>query len=484
MIGRLPHETLFVRAECVRRCHLGSRPVRRSPLAGPASFKRLVQLVADITANPQHSLPKACDDWADLKAAYRFLSNARVTPDAIQAPHRTLTRSRCADHPTVLIAQDFTDLDFTSRKKTKGLGRIGDGIGRGLLQHTALAVTPQGKVIGVLHQQWMIRPERPADESRRERLARRRMTDAWSDAVKTIDTAPDGTRFVHVTDREGDSFQLMQACAEHDAGFLIRARHDRCVKDGTDKLWTFMADQPVRGRRTIDVSAGPKRRARRAKLELRFAQVVLEAPKHDPRFKAPRTVWAVYVAEPHPPKDVEPIDWLLLTSEAVKTVAEGWERVEWYRCRWLIEEFHKAEKSGCRLEASQLDDGADIQRLAAIVAVTAVRLLMLRGLVDDSGAASAAGSPQSRKRQATMLQRAVPWLWIVVVARADKKNPADPQTLTPREFWLRVARRGGYIGRRQDGRPGWSTIWKGWYDFTLMFQGAELMTSHPRPKCG
>jgi hypothetical protein len=59
-----------------------------------------------------------------------------------------------------------------------------------------------------------------------------------------------------------------------------------------------------------------------------------------------------------------------------------------------------------------------------------------------------------------ILQQAVPWLWIVVVALANKKHPADPATLTPRELWLRIARQGGYIGRRSDGRPGWSTIWK------------------------
>jgi hypothetical protein len=276
----------------------------------------------------------------------------------------------------------------------------------------------------------------------------------------------------------------MQACADHQVQFLIRARHDRCVEDGTGKLWEFMADQPVRGRRTIDRSGGPNRGARRAQLELRFTQVVLDPPKLDHRFQEPRTVWAVYVSEPHPPQNVEPIDWLLLTSAAVETIAEGWERVDWYRCRWLVEEFHKAEKSGCRLEASQLNDAADIQRLAAIIAVTAVRLLMLRGLVDDAKPAAEEGDAKSRQHDAAELQRCVPWLWIVVVARADKKDPADPQTLTPREFWLRVARRGGYIGRRHDGRPGWSTIWKGWYDFTLMFQGAELMASSPGPQCG
>ncbi len=190
-------------------------------------------------------------------------------------------------------------------------------------------------------------------------------------------------------------------------------------------------------------------------------------------------MWAVSVVEERPPKDVDPIEWLLLTSEPTETAEEAWLRVDWYGIRWLIEEFHKVEKSGCRLEASQLDDAADIKRLAAVIAVTAVRLLMLRYL------AHRATEPGAPEQDPAVLQRAVPRLWILVVAGADKKNPVDPEKLTPREFWLRIARQGGYIGRNSDGRPGWSTIWKGWYDFMFMFQGAELMAVTQRPqKCG
>ena len=473
---RFSHEVLPVRAERVRGVELGVGPIRRRPLARSASFKRLVQIATVLTANPQHSLPKGCDDWADLKAAYRFLSNPRVRPDAIQTPHRRQTRMRCAAHPVVLIAQDLTELDFTRRRKMRGLGSIGNGGGRGLMQHTALAVTPDREVLGVLHQQWRVRPQPPEGETRKERLARPKKTDVWSDAVAAIGPAPSGTRFIHVADREADGFQMMQACDDHGVGFLLRAQHDRCVQENTDKLWSFLARQSVLDRRTLEIPATVKCPARKAQLELRCAKVTLDPPKQDRRFPQPRRVWTVWVTEPQPPQDAEPIDWMLLTCEPTETVEQSWQRVDWYRCRWMIEEFHKAEKSGCHLEASQLDDGDDIRRLAAIVAVTAVRLLMLRRLADLQR--------QSPDQAPAALQRAVPWLWIVVVARANKKDPADPATLTPQEFWLRIARQGGYIGRRHDGRPGWSTIWKGWYEFMLMFHGAELLAAPLPPKCG
>ena len=477
---RFTHDTLNLRADGGRGGQLGLGPIRPCPFAGSAFKKRLVQVATAITAHPQHSLPKACDDWADLKAAYRFLSNDRVAPDAVQAPHRRETRTRCGQHPVVLVLQDTSELDFTRRRKVRGLGPIGDGRGRGLLQHTALAVLPDKQGLGVLHQQWSTRTTPPEGETRRERLQRPKKTDCWPETVAAVGRSPARSRFIHVCDREADSFEMMQACDDHDCGFLVRAQHDRCVNRGTDKLWSFMAKQPVISQRQLALPAREGRPARTARLAVRCAKVRLEAPKQDPRFTESRDVGAVYVTEPRPPKGIDPLEWMLLTSQPTHTAEEAELRINWYTCRWVIEEFHKVEKTGCRLEWSQLDDAADLQRLAAIVGVTAVRLLMLRDL------AQGATEPNSPAQDPTLLQRSVPWLWIVVVARADKKNPIDPVMLTPREFWLRIARQGGYIGRRSDGRPGWSTIWKGWYDFMWMFQGAELMAKAPAPppKCG
>jgi len=483
---RFSHEAQPVRAARsapgLGRRQLGPGPVCQCTFARWASFKRLVRVGSAICQNPQHSLPKATDSWADLKAAYHFLSNPRVTPDDIQTPHRRHARERCSRYPVVLVVQDLTDLDFTRRKKTKGLGKIGNGGGRGLLQHTALAVTPDAQVLGVLHQEWMICPEPPDGETRKERLSRPKKSDVWPNAVRAVGASPEGTRFVHVADRESDAFEFMQACDDHHVGFLLRAQHDRIVENGVDRLWSYMTKQAVRGSRTVELPARPKRRARKAKLLMRRARVRLDPPRQDPRFKTGREVTVVYVTERGCPADAEPVEWMLLTTEPADTVEDGWERVNWYRRRWLIEEFHKAEKSGCRLEASQLDDAADIERLAAIIAVVAVRLLQLRELADRSRRHRDRETPA---QQAAALQRAVPWLWIAVVALADKKHPADPATLTPQEFWIRIARRGGYIGRKSDGRPGWATIWKGWYDFTQMFEGAELMASSPPPpECG
>jgi hypothetical protein len=71
---------------------------------------------------------------------------------------------------------------------------------------------------------------------------------------------------------------------------------------------------------------------------------------------------------------VEPIEWLLLTTVAVHTVADTIERVEWYACRWGIEVWHRILKSDCRIEARQLATGERLPRCLTLYSVIAWRV--------------------------------------------------------------------------------------------------------------
>jgi hypothetical protein len=46
----------------------------------------------------------------------------------------------------------------------------------------------------------------------------------------------------------------------------------------------------------------------------------------------------------------------------VQTPEDAIERVTWYACRWGIEVWHKGLKSGCRLEARQLETAERLRR--------------------------------------------------------------------------------------------------------------------------
>lgn len=428
------------------------------------------------------SIPKSCGCWADIMGAYRLLSNGAVDPHEIQRPHRELTREACADRGVVLAVGDITDLDYTDHPKTAGLGKLGDGRGRGLQQHTVLALDPGGGVLGILDQRWYTRPESPPGETRRERQGRWCEADVWADAVRAIGTPPGGCRLIHVADRGADSFMTIRACIESGVGFLIRALHDRVVDGGPGHLWGFMADRPVLDRMAVEVSAHrrgmarDRRVARTARVALRSGTVEISPPPSDPRHtgRPPCTVHAVYVCEEDPPtgEGIEPVEWMLLTSEEASTDADTRRLTEWYSRRWSIEEFHRVEKEGCRIEASQLDDAGDLMRLAAVTGVVAVRLLQLRDLA--SAAHAGHDDPAS-------LHAMVSAEWIAIVAALAQ---TDSARLTAGEFWLAAARQGGWIGRARDPRPGWKCIWRGWYDISLMVRGATLAKSaRSRRRC-
>ena len=177
---------------------------------------------------------------------------------------------------------------------------------------------------------------------------------------------------------------------------------------------------------------------------------------------------------------MEPIDWMLLTSEPVQSAVEVRRIIGWYRCRWLVEEWHRVLKEGCKLESSQLDDAVDIQRLAAIQSIVSVRMIQLRDLAGFGDDREDQPSRQDESENPQVLQDTVPWTWIRVVAALTK---IEPTHLTSRQFWLGIAKQGGFIGRKRDGRPGWKAIWRGWYEISIMVRGAELFDTGGQ-KCG
>lgn len=418
------------------------------------------------------SIPKRCGGWAELMGAYRLLSNDAVDPHQMQRPHRDLTRQVCVDQGVILAVSDITDLDFTGRVNITGLGKLGNGQGRGLQQHTMLAVAPEGGVLGILDQRWYARPEAPPGETLRQRQSRWCESDVWSDSIRTAGSSPDGCRYVHVMDRGADCFMTIRTCFAEGVGFLIRACHDRKLHDDPMRLWAHMEAQPALTTMEVKVSAqrtGPKRNqriARTATVTLRVGAATIPPPTNDPRHAGASLceVGVVYAHEEHPPEGekIEPVQWMLLTDEQPETADDALRLTRWYSRRWVVEEFHRVEKEGCRLETTQLDHADDIMRLASVTGVVAVRLLQLRDLAAEAS---------EQREDPVALHRMVGPEWIAVVAALTR---TDPATMTPRAFWHAIAGRGGWLGRKHDPPPGWKCIWRGWYDINLMVMGAML----------
>lgn len=399
-------------------------------------------------------MPKQAGSWADLKGAYRFFSNPRVDEVAIGRPHREATLASCSGHELVLCVQDDSDLSSVKIAAEE------------YLMHHTLAVVPSGRLLGILQQRFFARVKKEAGETRKQRAERWRESDIWQESVEAISDPPEGTRFIHVADRGADNLRFMHACIRRKAGFVVRAHHDRRVDEATGKLWQILQGEQVQKKIEVTIGAqrGNKPRPKRvAALSVRFRQVQLESPwNHHEKHDGPLLVYAVYLVEENPPEGIEGVDWMLLTSEEIRTIEQTEAIIKHYQCRWVIEEWHRALKEGCRLELLQVESIETLKRRTAVLSIVAVRLLELRDLADQEGACD---TPEALKKR-------VGEPWILVVAALAKR---DPGKMTPKLFWQTIAKRGGWLGRKGDGRPGWKAIWSGWHDVEQFVAGAELM---------
>ena len=105
---------------------------------------RLRTIAQTLEANPDVGFPQAMTE-AEFEAFYRFVSNDKVEPELILAPHIRATLERCANQDAVLCVQDTTLFQFGTPRE--GLGQYA---GRTLFGHMALAVGLDGSTFGVL----------------------------------------------------------------------------------------------------------------------------------------------------------------------------------------------------------------------------------------------------------------------------------------------------------------------------------------------
>lgn len=84
------------------------------------------------------------------------------------------------------------------------------------------------------------------------------------------------------------------------------------------------------------------------------------------------------VWEEQPPPETEPLEWILLCDGVRTTAAQARECASQYAARGLIEDFHKALKSGLGAERLQLKKAAELCAAIAIMSVVAVRLVEVR----------------------------------------------------------------------------------------------------------
>jgi hypothetical protein len=429
--------------------------------------RRLVESAARIALQPERTLPQVFD-WNGLRAFYRLCDQEAVTLATVQQPHWQQTRRAMGGHPLVLILHDTTELDFTSHKALQGTGPIGDGRGRGFLQHNSLAVLPRPRqVLGLAYQQWRLRQPAPADDHSSRRKRRQRESLLWLEGIRAAGRPPAGCCWVDVGDRGCDIYEAMVAARAVGHEFLFRLTHQRQVfttpaQDASAYLLAYARGLPSQGRDQVAIPSRGGRPARTAAVQLAAAPVWVPAPVKTPQRRRQPVVaaWVVRVWEADPPAGVAPLEWLLLSSLPATTLEELKERRDWYGCRWLVEVYHDVEKNGCCEEGRRFETAARMEACVAVLAVVAVRVLQLR--------CAAAVQPDAPAEQVATAPE---------VALVRRFTQHRGRHFSVRDFVRGVARLGGFLGRRCDGEPGVRALWRGYQRLQDMLLGVQLNDS-------
>ncbi|MGD0093561.1 MAG: IS4 family transposase, partial [Planctomycetota bacterium] len=159
--------------------------------------------------------------------------------------------------------------------------------------------------------------------------------------------------------------------------------------------------------------------------------------------------------------------WVLLTSLPCETLAQCMKVVKLYAARWLVEEYHKALKTGTGVEESQLETAAALEALIAVLALVAVRLLGLKLVA------------RTEPQKAVEVGALGPEVWAILAAKYGR----PPGGWTARTTLVAIARLGGFLARKGDGDPGWLTIWRGWQRLMHLAEG-YLLAGQRSARCG
>jgi hypothetical protein len=432
--------------------------------------ERVLSIVEAVATSPAASFPRQETTVAGREALYRFFSNPKVTVEKLLEAHTRATLERMADRPVVRLLHDSSSFEFSGDRE--GLGVI-LGNNMGFVGHFTLAIGADEtrEPLGIVAVTTMIHADavshRGLTLAARNRISKakpreQKESSRWErQALHTSDLMPAGTRAIHVMDQEADDFVMLGELSRAGLHFVVRGNPKRRVTDG-GHVKEVLEKKPSNVFRTVRLSTRAKkprgvlsktrtpRVERDAELEIRWAPVTLPRSHHLDYQLDEISVNAVYVTEPNSPEGEQAIEWMLYTSEFVRTLEDATAVVDHYRSRWVIEEYFKALKTGCSIEKRQLTSFDGLTRALALFIPIAWHMLALRHMarVDPDRTAE-----QLFDADQMLLLRAL----------LERHRYALRDAPTTREVMLAVAALGGHI--KNNGDPGWQVLGRGYTRF-------------------
>lgn len=444
---------------------------------------RLSSLLHSMSEDIGQSIPLACEDWANTKAAYRLFSNERVSDKEILSGHFEATQRRVAAvKGPILILHDTTEFIFKRGDSLavgwprKHAGETGKGrvpvrlhTRYSVFMHSALVVTPPGVPLGLAAVKLWTRPKKSLRKSLSGR-AYKALPIEKKESYRWLENLRDATerlghpeRCIHVGDREADMLALYNCAGETGTHFLVRICNNRVTDDGGASVDSLLQKTPLAGTHSVTFKDA-KGATHTADLQIRFRPMRLERSRHKRKDFPPIEVTVIHACEKATPVGRPRLEWKLATNLDVGSLAQAIEKLDWYAMRWKIETFHKILKSGCKVEDSKMRTTHRLTNLIAVSCILAWRIFWMTMINRTHDTVSP--KLALTKLETKLLDRLV-------------KDKANTTRKDLSHYIIKIARLGGYLARANDPPPGNMVIWRGYTKLsdivTGAIEGAELM---------
>lgn len=438
--------------------------------------KRFKSILTQLWSGIGESVPYACQDWANTKAAYRFFSNSHVNEKQILHGHFQSTQERFSklDDP-ILILQDTTTFSY-QREKPELIGithvlRNGNLYSKskahtqcGIQMHSSLAVTTQGLPLGLAAIKFWTRKKFKGTNALKKHVNPTRISIKKKESYRWLQSMEESTkllnepnRCIHIGDRESDIYELFCTAKEIGTNFLVRTCVNRLAGDGKHTISDEMDEVKVKGLHRLEVQ-DKKGNLSEAILEIRYRRIKVLPPIGKQKQYPELWLTVIHAEERGNPKNRDKIVWKLMTNLSITSSKEAIEKLHWYSLRWKIEIFHKILKSGCKAESSKLRTANRLVNLLAVFCILSWRIFWMTMI--------------NRCQPNTSANIALTNKEIKILTYLTKsKNITSPKLS---DFINKIARLGGYLARKSDPPPGNIVMWRGLSRLTDILLGFDL----------
>ena len=436
--------------------------------------KRLRTLLGLMSNGLGQTIPLACQDWANTKAAYRFFSNDRITEEEILSGHFASTHLRAeAVKGPLLVLHDTTEFSYYTDNTDIGLltkvpfpakhpHRF-----RGFLMHSSLTLTTEGLPLGLAAIKFWTRKSFKGCNALKRHINPTRIPIEEKESFRWLENLRQSTALlnrpadcVHIGDRESDIYELFAIAHDLGTNFLLRTCVDRLAGDGEETVASLMRRAKVKGVHEIEIR-NPDGSTEKVKLAIKYERIRVRPPEGKRDSYPDLNVTILHAVETSRPQGRKRIEWKLITNLSVNSLEAALEKIEWYALRWKIETFHKILKSGCRAEESKLRTTERLTRLVAVFCILGWRVFWMTMI-----------SRVNPEEPAQLLF--TPMEIELIEKLTGHDSDASSAKLNLGECLAKVARLGGYLTRASDPPPGNLIMWRGMSRLTDIHLGYLL----------